>query len=553
MKTELFEKYLKPEIFEKIELISKSCNFDFYSYARYDEERDYNELKELLEGLDDYLDTIEITIRNLKNSNYEVVAFESDDEDYSKDFLNLIVDETLIKKLKEIDDFNAQNGITESITLLSKTYPFSEITIYLGNGTNANSIYYDRITAPCAARDELEKPLQDNSMDLFEQDSQENINNLMQQAPLQEIDEATQETDEVAQESIEQDNATQWIIKFNECDEIVPIFDNQKVTAELLNTIKELDIKTTNLHNGYYKFFFEKIENGQVIKKIRFDIGGWDKTQIDYEFYDFMLSEISTAEAVENSVTVTQEQVQENVKDLLKSYVKDEVIEILDDEQASDLLNTLERINSVIAKFSKDEPSKFERLKQEKAAALSEWASYSMEHANGQPMNDKKNNASFYNGLERVENRIRSLDEQIEKQESIEARKRERQAGYNKNGGLLLTIDNIDRIRLEIEKAAQGQSLYSAATIRKYKKALIELEKQLEATENNHNEKLDELIASGKLNQWKKQPTIFFIKGFRKLAIKMLDNGSFEIAKKYAPKDDKEKAAIENILNQLAA
>lgn len=532
MKTDLFEKYLKPEIFEKIELISKSCNFDFYSYARYDEEKDYNELKELLEGLDDYLDTIERTIRNLKNSNYEVVAFDSDDEDYSKDFLNLIVDETLIKKLKEIDDFNAQNGITESVTLLSKTYPFSEVTIYLGNGTNANSIYYDRIAAPCAARDELEKPLQDNSMDLFEQDSQENIDNLMQQAPAQ-----------------EQDNATQWIINFNESDDIVPIFDKQKVTAELLSEIKALDIETTNLHNGYYKFFFEKIENGQATKKIRFDIGGWDKEQIEYEFYEFMLSEISQPQE-----TVTQEQVQDNVKDLLKSYVKDEAIEILDEKQASDLLNTLERINSVIAKFSNSEtPSKLEKLKQEKAAALSDWASYSVNNAGGQPMNDKKNNRSFYNGLERVENRIRSLDEQIEKQESIEARKRERQAGYNKNGGLLLTIDNIDRIRLEIEKAAQGQSIYSAATIRKYKKALIELERQLEATESNHNEKLDELVASGTLNQWKKQPTIFFIKGYRKLAIKMLDNGSFEIAKKYAPKDDKEKAAIEKILNQLAA
>lgn len=449
MKTDLFEKYLKPEIFEKIELISKSCNFDFYSYARYDEERDYNELKELLEGLNDYLDTIERTIRNLKNSNYEIVAFESEDEDYSKDFLNLIVDEALVNKLKEIDNFNAQNGITESVTLLSKTYPFSEITIYLGNGTNANSIYYDRIIAPCAARDELETPLQDNSMDLFKDESQENIDNLMQQAPAQEQDEQTQA-------NIEQE-------------------------------------------------------------------------------------------------TTTQEQVQENVKDLLKTYVKDEAIEILDDNQASDLLNTLERINSVIAKFSKDEPSKLERLKQEKAAALSDWASYSVNNAGGQPMNDKKNNRSFYKGLERVENRIRSLDEQIEKQESVEARKREKKAGYNKNGGLLLTIDNIDRIRLEIEKAAQGQSIYSAATIRKYKKALIELEKQLEATENNHNEKLDELIASGALNQWKKQPTIFFIKGYRKLAIKMLDNGSFEIAKKYAPKDDKEKKAIENILNQLAA
>lgn len=365
---------------------------------------------------------------------------------------------------------------------------------------------------------------------------------------LKALDEQFQELEKYYQE-----NATQWIVKFNECDEIVPIFDGQKVTAELLSEIKALDIKTTNLHDGYYKFFFEKIENGQATKKIRFDIGGWDKTQIEYEFYEFMLSEISTTIERTTESARTTEKVQDNVKELLKSYVKDETIEILDDEQASELLNKLERMNSVIAKLPKDEPSKLEKLKQEKAAALSDWASYSVNNAGGQPMNDKKNNRSFYNGLERVENRIRSLDEQIEKQESIEARKRERQAGYNKNGGLLLTIDNIDRIRLEIEKAAQGKSLYSAATIRKYKKALIELEKQLEATENNHNEKLDELVASGTLNQWKKQPTIFFIKGYRKLAIKMLDNGSFEIAKKYAPKDDKEKAAIENILNQLAA
>ena len=515
MKTELFEKYLKPEIFEKIELISKSCNFDFYSYARYDEERDYNELKELLEELDNYLDAIERSIENLKNSNYEVVAFDSDDEDYSKDFLNLIVDETLIKKLKEIDDFNAQNGITESITLLSKTYPFSEITIYLGNGTNANSIYYDRITAPCAARDELETPLQDNSMDLFEQDSQENIDNLMQQAPAQEQDETTQETDETLKA-------------------LNTILLNDKYELNSQETIEEKAKETA-------KALFKKIDKEAIENIVNEHIEDLKK--------EFFTSDVE--EAPES--TPTAEEVQDNVKDLLKSYVKDEAIEILDDNQASDLLNTLERINSVIAKFSKDEPSKLERLKQEKAATLNDWASYSVNNAGGQPMNDKKNNRSFYNGLERVENRIRSLDEQIEKQESIEARKREKKAGYNKNGGLLLTIDNIDRIRLEIEKAAQGQSIYSASTIRKYKKALIELEKQLEATENNHNEKLDELVASGKLNQWKKQPTIFFIKGFRKLAIKMLDNGTFEIAKKYAPKDDKEKAAIENILNQLAA
>lgn len=544
MKTELFEKYLKPEIFEKIELISKSCNFDFYSYARYDKEKDYNELKELLLELDDYLDGIERTVRNLKNSNYEIVAFESDDEDYSKDFLNLIVDETLVKKLKEIDDNNAQNGITESVTLLSKSYPFNEITIYLGNGTNANSIYYDRITAPCAARDELEKPLQDNSMDLFEQDSQENIDNLMQQAPLQEIDEAAQETDEVAQESIETEENSEIVeapatVEAPRTDETLKALNtillNDKYELNSQETIEEKAKETA-------KALFKKIDKEAIENIVNEHIEDLKK--------EFFASDVE--EAPES--TPTAEEVQENVKDLLKSYVKDEAIEILDDEQASDLLNTLERINSVIAKFSKDEkPSKLERLKQERAAALNDWAYYSIEHANGQPMNDKKNNRSFYNGLERVENRIRSLDEQIEKQESIEARKRERKAGYNKVGGLLLTIDNIDRIRLEIENAAQGQSLYSAATIKKYKKALIELEKQLQTTDNNHNKKLDELIASGILNQWKKQPTIFFIKGYRKLAIKMLENGSFEIAKKYAPKDDKEKAAIENILNQLAA
>lgn len=192
---------------------------------------------------------------------------------------------------------------------------------------------------------------------------------------------------------------------------------------------------------------------------------------------------------------------------------------------------------------------KLERLKNE----LHEQTNKVFEHweqTNGQPMNDKHNARSFFNKAERLESKAIDLNKQIKEQEErverLEWADENKRNGRNKQGGLLLTIDNISRIEREIEKAKRGESHYSQATIRKYKKELARLKAEKEQL-GNASTKAQEIIESGKVNQWKKHPTIYFVKGLRKVAIELVD-GSFQASSKYAAKTDREKAVVNEIL-----
>lgn len=193
---------------------------------------------------------------------------------------------------------------------------------------------------------------------------------------------------------------------------------------------------------------------------------------------------------------------------------------------------------------------KLERLKNE----LHEQTNKVFEHweqTNGQPMNDKRNARSFFNKAERLESKAIDLSKQIKEQEErvgrLEWADERKRLGLNKQGGLLLTIDNIPRIEEELERAERGESHYAPATLRKYRKELARLKAEKEQL-NNASSKAQEIINSGKVNQWKKYPTIYFIKGLRKVAIE-LKNGAFEVSSKYAPQTDEEKAIVDEILN----
>lgn len=58
---------------------------------------------------------------------------------------------------------------------------------------------------------------------------------------------------------------------------------------------------------------------------------------------------------------------------------------------------------------------------------------------------------------------------------------------------------------------------------------------------------LQKLVDSKKLNQWQKQPEYYFVKGLRKVAVK-LENGKLRLSKKYPPKNDNEKQYIKDLL-----
>lgn len=58
---------------------------------------------------------------------------------------------------------------------------------------------------------------------------------------------------------------------------------------------------------------------------------------------------------------------------------------------------------------------------------------------------------------------------------------------------------------------------------------------------------LQKLVDSKKLNQWQKQPEYYFVKGLKKVAVK-LENGELRLSKKYPPKNDNEKKYIKDLL-----
>ena len=58
---------------------------------------------------------------------------------------------------------------------------------------------------------------------------------------------------------------------------------------------------------------------------------------------------------------------------------------------------------------------------------------------------------------------------------------------------------------------------------------------------------LQKLVDSKKLNQWQKQPKYYFVKGLKKVAVK-LENGRLRLSKKYPPKNDNEKQYLKDLL-----
>lgn len=168
---------------------------------------------------------------------------------------------------------------------------------------------------------------------------------------------------------------------------------------------------------------------------------------------------------------------------------------------------------------------------------------------NGQPMNDKRDGHVFFRKQEKLEdalfNKLHEIQKQEEYIEELEEREQNKKYGLNRSGnGLALTIDNIDRIKEEIEAHERGESWYSKATIRKYKAKLKELER---FSSQKISVKAQQLIDSGKVTQWKKHPTIYFIKGMRKVALELNSEGDFEICKRYKLSSEEEIKALKLI------
>ncbi|RBR39535.1 LPD1 domain-containing protein [Enterococcus faecalis] len=174
---------------------------------------------------------------------------------------------------------------------------------------------------------------------------------------------------------------------------------------------------------------------------------------------------------------------------------------------------------------------------------------------NGQPMNDKRNGRSWSNRQEQLETSVRRLAKEIEDQEErvskLENQKEAKELGLNKQGGLLMTVENIPVIRAEIEKYQSGESMYSADTIKKYEKQLEKLEAlQAQATEaqSRLSEHAASLIASEEITPWAKNPMVYFVKGLPKVALELTTEGEFIPSETYSQKTETDKQRVEELL-----
>lgn len=58
------------------------------------------------------------------------------------------------------------------------------------------------------------------------------------------------------------------------------------------------------------------------------------------------------------------------------------------------------------------------------------------------------------------------------------------------------------------------------------------------------------LIDSGEVKQWAKQPNIYFVKGLRRVALELTEEGRFELSLKYRPNTDEEKEVVNQLLDR---
>ena len=279
-----------------------------------------------------------------------------------------------------------------------------------------------------------------------------------------------------------------------------------------------------------------------------------------WHYQGYYSKEIALAKAQE----LTEDDVKAFVsaRQLTKEEVHQEYTRIINQEK--ERKHTMSEVHEAGAEYETEKPDnsrlaqakrKLERLKGEADEAIN--AAYSHQSlTNGQPMNDKRGGGRFMQKQEQIENRVFSkldeIKEQEERIERLQEREERKAAGLNRQGnGLDMSVQNIPRIREEIEKAERGESSYRPETIKRYKKELERLEGIQDKVDGLVIQpETQALIDAGEVKQWAKQPNIYFVKGLRRVALELTEEGRFELSPKYRPNTDEEKEVVNQLLDR---
>lgn len=279
-----------------------------------------------------------------------------------------------------------------------------------------------------------------------------------------------------------------------------------------------------------------------------------------WHYQGYFSKEIALAKAQE--LTTDDVKAFVSARQLTKEEVHQEYTRIVNQEK--ERKHTMSEVHEAGTEYEAEKPDnsrlaqarrKLERLKGEADEAIN--AAYSHQSlTNGQPMNDKRGGGRFMQKQEQIENRVFSkldeIKEQEERIERLQEREDRKAAGLNRQGnGLEMSVQNIPRIREEIEKAERGESRYRPETIKRYKKEL----ELLEAIQDKVDglviqSETQALIDSGEVKKWAKQPNIYFVKGLRRVDLELTEEGRFELSPKYRPNTDEEKEVVNKLLSK---
>lgn len=247
---------------------------------------------------------------------------------------------------------------------------------------------------------------------------------------------------------------------------------------------------------------------------------------------------------------------------LTKEEVHQEYTRIVNQEK--ERKHTMSEVHEAGAEYEAEKPDnsrlaqarrKLERLKGEADEAIN--AAYSHQSlTNGQPMNDKRGSASFMRKQEQIEGQVFSKMDEIRQQEErverLEHQQHLKGMGLNRQGsGLEMSVQNIPRIREELEKAKRGESFFTKATLKRYQEELTRLEAISEQMGKTSIQPATQaLIDEGLVNQWQKQPNTYFVKGLRRVALELNEEGEFQLSSqiKYHPKTDEERLKVDELL-----
>lgn len=133
------------------------------------------------------------------------------------------------------------------------------------------------------------------------------------------------------------------------------------------------------------------------------------------------------------------------------------------------------------------------------------------------------------------------------------------------NVGARTSVNNLDYFRSKLEELVKENEEAKAynktkpvikrktkgAEITKLKNKISMLEDMQEKAENTElSAKTKELIENGDVNQWKKKPIYYFVKGLKKVALEIDDKGDFFLSSRYPAWKEEDNAFVKNLLGE---